>query len=83
MLISTIVKACVLGKTRSGENEGQQIEYKNAGKYLVVYIDKKLNFREDIDDVVKKSQCILCTNQPCVSSLFEKKLFTLVLQFIC
>ena len=40
------------GKTRVEVN-GQQVEYKNACKYLGVHIDKNLKFREHIDYVVK------------------------------
>ena len=43
-----------LGKPEKVEIDGQQVEYKNACKYLGVYIDKNLKFRDHIDYVVKK-----------------------------
>ena len=39
------------GKPEKVEKNGQQVEYKNACKYLGVYIDKNLKFREHIDYV--------------------------------
>ena len=44
-----------LGKPEKVEIDGQQNEYKNAFRYLGVYIDKHLKFREHIDYVVKKT----------------------------
>ena len=44
----------VLGKPEKVEIDGQQVDCKNSCKYLGVYIDKKLKFRDHIDYVVQK-----------------------------
>ena len=54
-LTVNIAKCESIGKPGKNELNGQLVEYKIASKYLGVYIDKNLNFREHIDYVVKNS----------------------------
>ena len=60
-----------MGKPENVEINGQRVEYKNACKYLGVYIDKNLKFREHIDYVVKKLK-IICALIYRVRHLYPK-----------